>query len=256
MTITHQITRAFLVIGLIYLTACNKSELTSENSSLSLSTSENATIDLTGCKLRNIWSDYGGFTVKGLFTYNSKGNPIKLTFDNNGTGNPDHYFYYDNQNRLIEWRQTYSGGTVVSERHRYVYNAAGVAIRDTVMAIEGDTITFVYTFTYDNQGRIVKENIKNIWNAGAPLEPQRNPTYTYDARGNLAVAGWKSSSYDYKVNPLRSNPVFQFIFKNWSQNNAAVQPKYNSKGLPLSLNPNNDRFFNSNIAYKLAYDCQ
>lgn len=255
MTITQQLTRAFLVIGILYAAACNKSDLSGEKS-LTLTSSEKATIDLSNCKLRRVWSDYGGLKVTGVFTYNSKGNPTKLVFNNNGTGNPDHYFFYDNQNRLSEWRQTYHNGTTVSERHKYVYNAAGVAIRDTVMAIEGDTITFVHTFTYDSQGRIVKENIKNIWNAGAPLDPQRNPTYTYDARGNLAVAEWKSSSYDNKISAFRSHPVFQFIFKNWSQNNAAVQAKYNSKGLPLSLNPNNDVFFNSTIAYTLVYDCQ
>lgn len=256
MTITQQLTRAFLVIGILYTASCNKSDLTGEQT-LSLTTSENATIDLSNCKLRRVFSEYGGGgQVNGLLTYNSKGNPTKLVWDVNATGNPDHYFFYDNQNRLSEWRQTYDNGNTVAERHRYVYNASGVAVRDTVMHIEGDTITFVYTFTYDAQGRIIKENIKNIWNAGAPLQPQKNPSYTYDARGNLAVAGWKSSTYDNKVNALRSHPVFQFIFKNWSVNNAAAQAKYNSKGLPLSLNPNNDKFFNSNIAYKLVYDCQ
>lgn len=251
----RHLTSLMLVIGIAFFLSCNKSDL-SQSDSLSISSSENATIDLSNCKLRRIWSPYGLGKVTGLFTYNSKGNPVKLIFDNNGTGNPDHYFYYDNNNRLLEWRQTYLEGTHTSVRHRYVYNSAGVCIRDTMMAIEGDTVTFVHTFTYDPQGRIIKENIKNIWNAGAPLDPQRNPTYTYDARGNLAVAGWKSSSYDNKVNPLRTHPVFQFIFKNWSQNNAAPQPKYNSKGLPLSLNPNNDVFFNSQTASTLVYDCQ
>jgi hypothetical protein len=91
-----------------------------------------------------------------------------------------------------------------------------------------------------------------------PLEPTRNPTYTYDARGNLGVNGWKSSSYDNKVSIFRAHPVFQFIFRNYSKNNAAVQAKYNSKGLPLSMNPANDVFFNSAAAVitKAIYDCQ
>lgn len=253
---TSHLTRALLVITIFYLAGCNKSDI-SKKDSLTLSGSDNVSVDLSGCKLRRIWAPYGPGSVTGVFTYNSKGNPTKLVFNNNGTGNPDHYFFYDNQNRLIEWHQTYDNGNVVSLLHRFVYSGAGVApVRDTVMALEGDTVTFVHTFTYDAQGRIVKENIKNIYNAGAPLDPQRNPTYTYDNRGNLAVAGWKSSWYDNKVNPLRGSPVFQLIFKNWSQNNAAVQPKYNSKGLPLSLNPNNDVFFNSTTASVLVYDCQ
>ncbi|RYF96947.1 MAG: hypothetical protein EOO00_01445 [Chitinophagaceae bacterium] len=244
-----------LCLSLVFF-SCSKSLESPSGSLETAMVASDAAIDLSNCKLRNIWSDNGGGTVKGTITYNSKGNPTKVLFEKNGTGNPDHYFFYDNQSRIVEWRQTYSGGTYTTERHRYVYNASGVAIRDTAMYIEGDTITDVHTFTYDGQKRIVKENIKNIWNAGAPLNPQRNPSFTYDARGNLAVGGWKSSSYDNKVSAFRSHPVFQFIFKNYSVNNAAVQAKYNSKGMPLSLTPNNDRFFNNTVISKLAYDCQ
>jgi hypothetical protein len=39
--------------------------------------------------------------------------------------------------------------------------------------------------------------------------------------------------------------VFQFIHRNYSKNNAAPQAKYNSKGLPLSMSPANDAFFNA-----------
>jgi hypothetical protein len=95
-----------------------------------------------------------------------------------------------------------------------------------------------------------------VKNETGPLNPVRNPTFTYDSRGNLAVAGWKSSSYDYKINPLRQNKIFPFIFRNWSQNNPEVQAKYNSRGLPLSMNPYNDMFFNANHAWKIIYDCQ
>jgi hypothetical protein len=257
-TLNH-LTRLMLVVGITQFLSCSKSDFKSEESITGAVQSSDATVDLSGCKIRRIWTDYSGSgtpEVTGLFTYNSKGNPIKLVFNNNGTGNPDHYFFYDNLGRLKEWQETYANGTVVSLRHAYVYNSAGVIIRDTMMAIEGDTITNVSTFVYDSQGRIVKETIKNIWNSGAPLNPTRNPTFTYDVRGNLAVAGWKSSSYDNKINPLRINPIFQFIFRNWSQNNAAPQKKYNSKGLPLSINPGNDVFFNNIQTFVVVYDCQ
>jgi len=89
-----------------------------------------------------------------------------------------------------------------------------------------------------------------------PLDRTRRPTYTYDSRGNLAVAGWKSSSYDYKINPLRQNQVFQFVMRNYSMNNAAPQVKYNSLGLPLSMYPSNDDFFNYPVTYQIVYDCQ
>lgn len=254
MRIINQLTRSLLVLVIIQFVSCSKSDFKT-NGSLTTTVSQDASVDLSVCKIRRIWSNYGAGRVTGLFTYNSKANPISLVYDNNGTGNPNHYFFYDNQNRLKEWRQTYLENTFTAVRHSYVYNSAGVCIRDTMEAIEGDTIINVSTFVYDSQGRIVKETIKNIKNANAPLDPTRNPTFTYDNRGNLAVAGWKSSSYDYKINPLRINPIFQFIMRNWSQNNAAPQAKYNSKGLPLSMNPSNDPFFNSPITYVVVYDC-
>jgi hypothetical protein len=70
------------------------------------------------------------------------------------------------------------------------------------------------------------------------------------------VTGWKSSSYDYKINPLRQNPVFQFVMRNYSMNNPSVQPKYNSLGLPLSITPTNDDFFSADNVQKIIYDCQ
>jgi hypothetical protein len=114
----------------------------------------------------------------------------------------------------------------------------------------------VSTLEYDALGRVVKETIVNIKNGNEPLKATRRPTFTYDSRGNLAVAGWKSSSYDYKINPLRQSAVFQFIMRNYSMNNAAVQAKYNSIGLPLSMNPTNDAFFNMLNTEQVVYDCQ
>ncbi len=44
---------------------------------------------------------------------------------------------------------------------------------------------------------------------------------------------------------FRAHPLFQFIHRNYSKNNAAPQSKYNAKGFPLSNNPTNDAFFNA-----------
>jgi hypothetical protein len=251
----------FLSITLL-LAACQKGvsvkeQITTVNSETSSGVT--AANEFPDCKLRRIshfFSDSDGPSVSGVFTYNKAGNPISLLYNNNGTGNPNHYWLYDNQNRLSEWRKTYQNGTIIIERHRYVYNANGPAVRDTAMFIEGDTITNVYTFTYDSLGRIVKENIKNIKNANAPLNPQRNPTYTYDNNGNLSVIGWKPSTYDKNPNPLRTSSVFQFVLKNWSRTNCMYSPHYNSKGLPDQLQNGNDIFFNVKKNIFFAYDCQ
>ncbi|MBL7699291.1 MAG: hypothetical protein JNK79_14090, partial [Chitinophagaceae bacterium] len=257
--------------ALVQIVACTKTVDTTTNNSITKETSSDAVVsEFDNCKLRNIIHHYGGdpfsSLVNGLFTYN-KGNPISLTYGNQtGTGNPNHYFLYDKQNRLREYRIGYSiDDPVEAEWHKYGYNDKGQISVDSIVSaplfgedgqpLPGDTI--VITLTYDDQNRIIKESIRNI--KGGPI---RNPTYTYDSRGNLAVKGWKSSSYDNKVSIFRSHPVFQFIHRNYSKNNAAPQAKYNSKGLPLSMNPANDAFFNayptlsggSGIT-KVMYDC-
>jgi hypothetical protein len=230
--------------------------------------------EFSNCKLRRIVHEHGGVSgllVNGLFTYNAAGNPYSLTYGNGtGTGNPNHYFFYDNKNRLREYRVGYSPTDVVEAVwHRYGYNSNDVLIVDTMLnpgfvyegVIVPDEIRTISTLTYDNQGRVIKEAIKHV-NTGST----RYPTYTYDSRGNIGVLGWRSSSYDYKVGLFSSHPVFQFIHRNYSKNNAAPQPKYNSKGFPLSMNPSNDAFFNAYPSnpgggytggiFKVIYDCQ
>lgn len=249
--------RALLFVILLQVVSCTKTT----NDSVSVETSSDATLvpSYGDCKLRRVHQDFGGdpnsVKVSGLFTYNSAGNPISVIYTHNGTGNPNHYFIYDKQNRLREHQLRYSDFVV--ERHLYGYNAQNQIVKDTMTNREaGGYFVNISTLEYDNAGRIIKETIVNTVNEGAPIRPTRRPTYTYDNRGNLAVAGWKSSSYDNKVSVFRSHPVFQFIHRNYSMNNAAPQAKYNSKGLPLSVNPGNDAFFNAVTTYVVVYDCQ
>jgi hypothetical protein len=266
---------SFLAASVIFA-SCIKTDLNG-NGSLSQTTSNDLTFptanEFSNCKLRRIVHEHGGvpeLIVNGLFTYNAAGNPYSLTYgDQTGTGNPNYYFFYDTKGRLREYHVGYSpDDPVEAEWHKYGYNANNQLIVDSTVSAPlfaedgtlypggGDTI--VSTLTYDTQGRIIKESIRNT-RTGAV----RNPTYTYDSRGNLAVAGWKSSSYDYnKVSIYRAHPVFQFIHRNYSKNNAAPQPKYNSKGLPLSNAPSNDTFFNAYATLtggtgvlKAIYDC-
>lgn len=264
---------------LLLFSACQKDLLVKEDSVNAENVSNNATpaSEFATCKLRRIVHDHGGapgVLVNGLFTYNPAGNPVSLTYGNGtGTGNPNYYFFYDKQNRLRELRIGYTPTDPVEATwHRYGYNSDGVLIVDTTLApgfthgeegeevVIPDYIVSISTLTYDAQGRIIKETIKNFSQGTT-----RYPTYTYDVRGNLGVTGWKSSSYDYKVSIFRSHPVFQFIHRNYSKNNAAPQAKYNSMGLPLSMYPANDAFFNaypSDIGgfkggiSKAIYDCQ
>lgn len=244
-----------LVLSLIQMSSCTKNADLSDNGSLSLTTAENSvTPDLSLCKLRSILQDYGGIKNTGNFTY-ANGNPFKVVYTNNGTGSPDHYFFYDKNKRLVEYRLTYQGGSIIAERHRYGY-VNNVRTQDTLTLYEGGIIRYVSTLTYDNKGRIIKETKKNIRNDQGPIENTTNKTFTYDNQGNLGVLNWPASKYDNKICPLRTHEIFQFIHRNYSQNNPAVQKGYNSIGLPTSLQIVNYRFFNGGPTYNLVYDCK
>lgn len=251
--------RAILFVGLLQLGSCTKNIDSLPEDSMTLETSNDLTFPVTNefdnCKLRNIFDEQGNM----VFTY-SKGNPISAVYKNgSATGFPNYYFRYDKQGRLREWFQDGFPESI----HRYGYDANNRIVTDTLTHWPSSPELwniYVSTITYDAQGRVVKENIKNIQNNySGVLDPTRNPTYTYDNRGNLAVAGWKSSSYDNKVSIFRSHPVFQFVFRNYSRNNAAPAAKYNSKGLPLSIQgTGNDIFFNNypQSKFRAEYDCQ
>lgn len=259
------------VLGLcaVQVLSCSKAIEPSEGS-IGVQTSNDLTFPVTNefadCKLRTIVHADPYIDefppVTGVFTYHN-GNPISLVY-NHGSG-LNHYFFYDKLNRLREYQVTIAPHVVTEEPwHRYGYNSKNQIVVDTTLFLygrkeNGELIIgrmHVSTLTYDTLGRIIKESIRDVTGSN----PVRNPTYTYDVRGNLGVLGWKSSSYDNKVSLFRSHPVFQFIHRNYSRNNAAPQPQYNSKGLPLSMTPSNDHFFNAYTynggVTKIYYDCK
>lgn len=269
--------RAFLLVCLSQIISCTKSIDKISNDTVGLETSSDATLvpSYGNCKLRRIYhiSEYNPeTTVNMLFTYNAAGNPYSVT-RSSGDDALNYYFYYDKKNRLRELRIAHNleGNDEYTESHRYGYDNNDVVVVDTVLhpsVAKSDGVLQlgvhkIIRLTYDSHGRIVKENIKDVLNGTT-----KNPTYTYDARGNLAVVGWKSSSYDNKVSIFRSHPLFQFIHRNYSMNNGGVEAKYNSKGLPLTAEHLNDNFFGAvgyttrDIPYplegisKAVYDCQ
>ena len=269
MKTNHWPVRALIFVCLLQVVACTKSIDTVTNDSITLEESSDLTFpvsnEFSNCKLRRIYQSYGEglATINGLFTYNKAGNPVSLLFDDPIAD--DHFFFYDKLGRLKEYRIE---GDFGDSWHFYGYDANNRIVTDTLNRGFWDGVhhvplqIWISTLTYDSQGRIIKENIKNTLNNDIegivnPLQPERNPTYTYDNRGNLGVIGWKSSWYDYtKVSIFRAHPVFQFIHRNYSRNNSSIQERYNSRGLPLMVIPGNDYFFNLKNVTRAVYDCQ
>lgn len=259
---TSQRLIALLILMGVTFVSCTKTIDSTITTSINAETVSNEAVvnEFANCKMRRIYQTYAGIRISGLFSYNSSGNPYSLIFNHKIDGHPDWYFVYDKQNRLKEVRLTYNETPEFANggRHTFGYDANNRIVTDTLFGDEYvNPYVDVTTLYYDGQGRVIKENIRNIVNPdpGYPI-PQRNPTFTYDNRGNLAVAGWKSSSYDNKVSAFRAHPLFQFLMRNYSANNAAPQAKYNSRGLPLSINPGNDAFFFGGVTDLIVYDCQ
>jgi YD repeat-containing protein len=258
-----------ICLGMILFISCSKTDL------LNFKWDRHAQAEgyVANCKLRSFTYDAEpgqGYITKGTFTYAPNGHPTSLIF----TGpilseSPNRFFYYDQKHRLIEYREaTTADDPILAVWHRYGYNNKNQIITDTVLnpkvvfddgSVMPEALRMIATFTYDNQERIIKE-VQN-WLGSTPFT--HTITYAYDARGNLVVDGWDAAWYDDKVSFLRSHPVFTFLSRNYSKNNplkpSASTParKYNSKKLPLSVNPNNDYFFSAYYGIdSLTYDCK
>jgi hypothetical protein len=194
--------RAFLFLGLLQFISCTKNVDTPATDSTSLETSNDGTVasEFSSCKLRRILhpsaytTSNGETLVSRLFTYNAAGNPYSLVYTS-GFPTPNYYFTYDKKNRLRELLISFQQNSydLFTQLHRYGFDNNNVIITDTLLRPDfdgnsGKLIPYqIMALTYDSQGRIIKESIKDLQTGTT-----RNPTYTYDSRGNLAVKGWKS----------------------------------------------------------------
>lgn len=257
--------RAFLFVGLLQIASCTKNVENVTTDSVTAEVSNDlsfpTTNEFSNCKLRRVVYEnpfVGQSTVNMLFTYNAQGNPLSLVKTSGDYNTTNFYFYYDSKKRLTGLLENHdqSNWSEYTLLHRYGYDENNRITSDTLLGLWREpwqelTPRAITLLNYDSQGRIIKENIRDFWSGTTG-----NPTYTYDVRGNLAVANWKSSWYDNKVSIFRSHPVLQFIHRNYSRNNAVPDPNpfpamtYNSIGLPLAVRNLNDQFFD---AYRTNY---
>lgn len=214
------------------------------------------------CKILKITEKYAfypgdPYQVSTLrFNYTSWGDPKSLIYDQVSTGKPNYYFYYDNQRRLIRYKQEYAPGNV-EVLTRYKYNNNNFIVSDTSWYAgtdENNTATFQYwwktDYTYDSQGR-VSQTVVTYFNGYVITK-----TYSYDANGNAIRSG---ASYDNKVNFLRTNLVLAFINRDYSMNNEVQALSYNSRNLPTSFstdwrNQSIPVFINM-MANEIEYSC-
>lgn len=217
------------------------------------------------CKVKKLkrWA-YGVYSEINI-AYNAAGNPVSVLVDDlgatGGGADMDYRFRYDQQNRLSDYIMNLHGSPGAMSWNRYSYPTQST-VRDTVFYLSGlvtDVIPpnaataysyVVYTHYLDNKGRIVQTT-------------QHAPSgdfftyYSYDEQGNRVV---QDVTYDNKVNPYRTNPVWSFVYWDYSLNNPLrVNDQitaYNEWGLPVKLIVDEGQLFGNYCdTVKIEYQC-
>jgi len=244
------------------------------------------------CRITNInlW-DVNSKPIVVDISYNNKGNPTTMFV--HFPGKPydalgqilevNRWFRYDKYNRLLYYFVNFppgDGGPPADPNimhgfgfHKYAYPRPNF-ITDSLIYYPNDTSypplykngfdTFITGYTLDARGRISK-----VWSLSADPHqpPQLIKEMVYDANGNLPLPG-ADLSYDDKVNPYRTNRIWQFIYNDYSRNNVVKMDyfyftQYNNFGLPLNLRNLQDYPYyhylfnmgNSNREMTFAYAC-
>ena len=167
--------------------------------------------------------------------YNAQGNPISLLATDavpNAT-NFDQYFRYDRHGRLSDYLVTFTQAIGVLIWHKYSYPSKNL-VTDTVIEYSDATV--------DGPAPIASDYPGYYYLRDYPLDAQGrigDGTTTYDANGNKALSR-SDLTYDNKVNPYRTNKVWQFVYNDYSRNNVlpadhSFTPVYNNFGLPLNI---------------------
>jgi hypothetical protein len=213
-----------------------------------------------------------------FITYNHLGDPVTMTSSVPGEGGElfdNIFFRYDKYERLVdcffafpnlEPNTPFPIGSI-DLWHRFTYPSPHVII-DSFFDYDGPGIppvenppptiepVDVTTYELDDKGRTIRTNGSSIT--------------TYDKRGNVVAPG---IFYDDKVNPYRTNKVWQLLFQDYSMNNpifpaTVYRPattfilNFNKLGLPLQYYDFSEGDFGINLFFyinieslRISYNC-
>lgn len=179
-------------------------------------------------------------TRTGVFEYNKWGDPVRILFDFNSTGDntTNWIFKYNQKHQLTEAIKSYTNSYF--DWYKFVYDKKGTIIGDTTHYFgqmlgeipQPGMDTSINYYTYDSQDRITK--IHQVF-----YNVSHDYFYNYDSHGNLVRTGYTPQGqsiplvYDNQVNPQRTHEVFMFVARDYSRNNAITAESYNEIGLPL-----------------------
>ena len=190
------------------------------------------------CKLTSIDDQVSDYSV--FFEYDSLGRLEYRRASYETRLSPDYKFIYDRRGRLSQYITnggSYSVGSRFYEWHYLYYDSRGRITKDTLFSdgvIGPDGPVFdpmmppgynrsAIEYEYDSRNRMVRRTT-----------PGNSSTYTYNAQGNLVTNVYGDSlHYDNKVNFNRTDPILQFINRDYSANNPLGASSYNAYSLPL-----------------------
>lgn len=222
------------------------------------------------------------------FSYDLYGNPVTISRLEIGTELYDYIFWYDPEHRLTDVIGTSSlqatTGSGYGTWDKLYYTKDRITL-DTLFSfgiingtrpesdISPDSLPFIRrisSYEYDSKGRISR--VKDI----LPGRYVLINIYVYDRNGNLSKIELVSntphsdttfilaSGYDNKVNINRTNSIWQFLDRDYSENNGFTADKYNKAGLPTAISNINRQsplpepfgFLNIWTPLTIQYDCQ
>lgn len=198
------------------------------------------------------------------FVYNKYQDPEAIITNVVSDGNPNQYFLYDSQRRMVQYIRMFSFENSFETFREFVYDPIkrNRIIRDTGYLfgriVHGRPVEYTQKmlrrYWYDSLDRVIQER----WNLLEPQYPDSMTfTYQYDQRGNLIRNGVE---YDDKVNIHRASRVFMFLDRDYSINNPFRSRAYTRKGMPKHIERglHNERYFlqmdldDANITYPSA----
>ncbi|MCW3467734.1 hypothetical protein [Chitinophaga nivalis] len=206
---------------------------------------------------------YSGVQDSAEISYNAFGNPVSITPTQVGTGYPRYLLRYDAANRLKDVIGAYRTGNPYFETWtKLTFNAYNCLVADTTFSfgiigpngplpgnpnVPGLQVSNVTTYTYDAQKRLIRTT-----ETRGHDYPVFFTTYYYNSKGNANkineswVSTGTDSSYNYshdifpvydnKVNPHQLHVVWQYLDRDYNNNNAFIATTYNVYGLPTRIN--------------------
>ncbi|MDH7459853.1 hypothetical protein QEG73_01145 [Chitinophagaceae bacterium 26-R-25] len=201
------------------------------------------------CQVVQLTAYYHGDPTVFSINYDKKGNVTSIIGDRDHP-EYDYYIRYDKQNRVSDIISIYHGntGAVTWETFRYfpgkivdtIYAYAGL-ITDPNPPYDAYNKNYAVLKT-DDLGRVIS---RVFFIPLAPNNPQSIIPFPYNSIGNLVLPG---TIADNKINPNRTNKLWQLMSLDYSVNNIVYDPaadsyyiqdekpviiSYNTYGLPI-----------------------